>query len=751
MSARVRDEVSTSSTGGTVATDRRSSLSRPGDPASASAPRWVRWPEVHTLADGTESLPAGAKRIGYGADYNPEQWPEAVWAEDVRLMREAGVNIVSVGIFSWALLQPTPDTWDFGWLDRAIDLLHANGIAVDLATATASPPPWLTEAHPEVLPVNRQGETIWPGGRQQWRPTSPIFRRYALALVQKMAERYAEHPALSMWHISNELGCHNVYDFSDDAARAFRTWLEARYGSLAELNRAWGTAFWSQNYSTWNQILPPRLAATHPNPTQQLDFARFSSDALKDYLIDEREVLRRITPEVPITTNFMVMGETRGMDYADWASEIDVVSNDHYLLVADPQAFEELSLSANLTGQLAGREPWFLMEHSTSAVNWQPVNQAKTPGQLRRDSLTHLAHGADAICFFQWRQSLAGAEKFHSAMLPHAGEHSTVFRSVSRFGAELGSLAEVTGTRTKPARIGILFDWDSWWASELDSHPTELLRYKAEAMAWYTAAFANGLQADIVPARSVLTGPGLRGAALTNYDLVIAPMLYLVPQALADALADYARTGGHLVVGVFSGIADADDHIHPGGYPGAFRELLGVRAEEFGGLQPGQTVALTGDLPVGSTGSLLTHDVTVADDVEVLARFQDGPFPGVPAVTSRVVAGSGRTGRASFVATVLDGSALAALVGRFAAAAGSRSPLPAEVHGRVQLAVRQSDAEEYLFYINHTAQPVTVPLTPADGPLSAVDLGGSTLAADALTLPATGVAVLRRPRTEFPA
>ncbi|MGO4783081.1 beta-galactosidase [Cryobacterium sp. W22_MBD10_FK3] len=717
---------------------------------ATTEPRWVRWPEAHTLADGTESLPAGAARIGYGADYNPEQWPEEVWADDMRLMREAGVNIVSIGIFSWALLQPTPDSWDFGWLDRAIDLLHANGIAVDLATATASPPPWLTEAHPEVLPVNRQGETIWPGGRQQWRPTSPIFRRYALALVEKMATRYADHPALSMWHISNELGCHNVYDFSDDAGRAFRDWLEARYGSLTELNRAWGTAFWSQNYSTWNQILPPRLAATHPNPTQQLDFARFSSDALKNYLVAEREILRQATPDVPITTNFMVMGETRGMDYADWAGEIDLVSNDHYLLVADPQAFEELSFSANLTGQIAGRAPWFLMEHSTSAVNWQPVNQAKSPGQLRRDSLTHLAHGADAICFFQWRQSLAGAEKFHSAMLPHAGEDSTVFRSVARFGRELGTLAEVAGSRTAQARIGILFDWDSWWASELDSHPTELLRYKAEAMAWYTAALANGLQADIVPARSVLSGPGLAG-----YDVVIAPMLYVVPQPLADALADFARTGGHLVVGVFSGIADADDHIHPGGYPGAFRELLGVRAQEFGGLLAGQRVKLSGDLPAGSTGTLLTHDVTVAADVEVLARFVDGPFPGVPAVTSRIVsadagtaADSGRAGRASFVATVLDPDALTALVGRFAAAAEIVSPLPDAVHGIVQLAVRHTDTTEYLFYINHSGHAVTVDLGKADGTLVAVDLGGSTLAADSLTLPATGVAVLSRTRTE---
>ena len=726
MSAQAANEVSTGST---------------------NEPRWVRWPEAHTLADGSRSLPADTARIGYGADYNPEQWPEAVWADDMRLMREAGVNIVSVGIFSWALLQPTPDSWDFGWLDRALDLLHANGIAVDLATATASPPPWLTELHPEVLPVNRVGETIWPGGRQQWRPTSPVFRRYALALVEKMATRYADHPALSMWHISNELGCHNVYDYSDDAANAFRSWLQARYGTLTELNRAWGTAFWSQNYTSWNQILPPRLAATHPNPTQQLDFARFSSDALKGYLIAEREVLRQVTPDVPITTNFMVMGESRGMDYADWAGEIDLVSNDHYLLVADPEAFEELSFSANLTGQIAGRAPWFLMEHSTSAVNWQPVNQAKTPGQLRRDSLTHLAHGADAICFFQWRQSLAGAEKFHSAMLPHAGEDSTVFRSVSRFGAELGTLAPVAGSRTQPARIGILFDWDSWWASELDSHPTALLRYKAEAMTWYTAALANGLQADIVPARSVLTGHGFAGAALDNYDIVIAPMLYLVPQPLADALADYAQSGGHLVVGVFSGIADADDHIHPGGYPGAFRELLGVCAEEFGGLQPGQTVRLTGDLT--GTGSLLTHDVTVQADVAVLARFDDGPFPGVPAITSRAAG----AGRASFVATVLDRDTLTALVGRFAAEAGIVSPLPAEVHGLVQLAVRQGDTEDYLFYINHSAQPVTVALTGAGGDLAArdlaaLDLGGSTLTADSLTLPATGVAVLRRARTD---
>ena len=266
-------------------------------------------PLPHRLLRGPDS--EHVARIEYGADYNPEQWPHEVWEEDVRLMREAGVTVVSVGIFSWAHLQPAPGTWEFGWLDEVMDLLHAGGIGVDLGTATASPPPWLTTAHPEILPVTAAGETVWPGARQHWRPTSPVFRRHALVLVRALAERYAGHPALVAWHINNELGCHNVYDYSDDAAAAFRDWLRARYRTLDALNRVWGTAFWSQRYGDWEQILPPRLAASHPNPTQQLDFKRFSSDALKEYLRAERDVLREITPEVPVTTNFMVRAVRR--------------------------------------------------------------------------------------------------------------------------------------------------------------------------------------------------------------------------------------------------------------------------------------------------------------------------------------------------------------------------------------------------------------------------------------------------------
>ncbi|QNP68392.1 beta-galactosidase [Streptomyces roseirectus] len=631
-----------------------------------------------------------APRFGYGADYNPEQWPREVWEEDIRLMREAGVNVVSVAIFSWARLQPGPDSWDFGWLDEVMDLLHAGGIGVDLATATASPPPWLTTAHPEILPVTQTGETLWPGARQHWRPTSPVFREHALRLVRAMADRYKDHPALVAWHVSNELGCHNVYDYSDDAARAFRDWLRARYGTLDALNHAWGTAFWSQRYTDWEQILPPRLAASHPNPTQQLDFKRFSSDVLKDYLRAERDILKEITPDVPVTTNFMVMGETKGMDYADWAAEIDFVSNDHYVHPG-PQSRDELSFSANLTSGIAGGKPWFLMEHSTSAVNWQPVNVAKRPGELARDALLHVAHGADAVCYFQWRQSAAGAEKYHSAMVPHAGADSEVFRAVAALGATLKALAPVAGSDRESARVGIVFDWDSWWASEQDSHPTELLKYRQEGLDWYSALLALGVRADLITKR----------ADFSRYDVLITPVLHVMPAELAKELTRYAEQGGHLIATYFSAVVDENDHIWLGGYPGALRDLLGIRVEEFGPLLAGESVALDD----GTTGTLWTDRITLADDsTEVLARYESGNQSGRPAVTRRAAGG----GSAAYVSTRLGVQGLTALLPKLLAPAGVESELPEQARGRVELTVRKGATEKFLFLVNRTDDTVDV-------------------------------------------
>lgn len=674
---------------------------------------WLRWPATMQHANGRPPL-------AYGGDYNPEQWPRATWLEDVALMRDAGVNIVNLGIFAWAQVQPAESEWDFQWLDEVMDLLHDSGVAVDLGTGTSSPPPWLTETHPEILPITADGRTLSPGGRQHWRPTSPVFREHALQHVQKMAERYGSHPALAMWHVSNELGCHNVHDYSDDAALAFRTWLTNKYGTLDELNSAWGTAFWSQRYSAWAQILPPRVSASHPNPTQQLDFYRFSSDALLDYFRDEAALLRKATPDVPVTTNFMVMAHTKFMDYAHWSADVDIVSNDHYVTAARADGFDELCFSANLVRGLTGGKPWFLMEHSTSAVNWQPVNVPKAPGQLQRDSLAHVAHGSDAVSFFQWRQSIAGAEKFHSAMVPHAGVESRMWRDVCALGGTLRRLAEIAGTEVEAAQVAILFDWTSWWAGELDSHPSGLLRYHEQVFDWYKALQSIGIAVDVQPI----------DADFSRYRVVVAPALYVVDTALQQRLEAYVGHGGHLVTTFFSGIVDEHDHIHLGGYPGALRELLGIRVEEFAPLLPGYDVRLDDQCRASFWAEQV--DVTAAD-VSILLRYVDGPAAGAPAVTRR---GAG-AGSATYVGAKLDASSLRILSTRLAQLFGVAAETDPAVAAFVTRRVRSSAAHRYTFLINHSADLQRVPTQ------AGLDLVSGAEVADAVVLPPFGVAVVR--------
>ncbi|SCL22764.1 beta-galactosidase [Micromonospora rhizosphaerae] len=651
--------------------------------------------------------------IWYGADYNPEQWPESTWAEDVALMRRAGVNLVSVGIFSWALLEPTPGRYEFGWLDRALDLLHDGGVRVDLATATASPPPWLARAHPETLPRRADGTILWPGGRQAYCPSSPIFRERSLALVEAVAGRYAEHPAVVMWHVSNELGCHNVHCYCDVSAEAFRRWLRERYGDLDTLNDAWGTAFWSQRYHDWAEINPPRAAPTFANPTQQLDFLRFSSDEQRAQLRAEREVLKRLVRQ-PVTTNFMIGTGVKYLDYHSWASDVDLVANDHYLIAADPQPQVNLALAADHTRGVAGGDPWLLMEHSTSAVNWQPRNVAKTPGQLRRNSLAHVARGADGVLFFQWRASRAGAEKFHSALVPHAGPETKVYREVCRLGADLKALAEVRGSRVD-AEVAILFDYEAWWSAELDSHPSVDVTYVDRLSALHGALWRAGVTADVVHPSADLSG----------YKLVLVPTLYLARDADAEALRAYVEAGGTALVTYFSGIVDEHDHIRLGGYPGAFRELLGIRTEEFFPLRAGERVRLDD----GSTADVWTEWLHPAG-AEVLASYADGPLPGVAALT-RHAAGAGA---AWYVGTRLDDAATDRLVARLLAESGARPPVAAPSGVEV---VRRRDAERsWLFVINHTDDDARLAVTGTEL------LAGARCAGE-LVVPAGEVAVVR--------
>ncbi|MBV9919578.1 MAG: beta-galactosidase [Pseudonocardia sp.] len=621
-------------------------------------------------------VPFPFRGIALGCDYNPEQWPRAVWREDVRLMQAAGVGFVTLGVFSWALLEPRPGEFDFGWFDEVVELLHDGGIAIDMATATAAPPPWLTTAHPEILPTTRDGITLWPGSRQSWCPSSPVFREHALRLAEQMARRYGRHPAVRLWHVSNELGCHVGRCWCDESAAAFRRWLADRYGDVDKLNEAWGTAFWSQHYTAFDEVLPPRTTPAVANPTQQLDFARFSSDALLDYYRAERDVLARHST-VPVTTNFMIMAHRSEQDYFAWAPEMDVVSQDHYLDDRLPDPHAEQAFADDLTRGVAGGS-WLLMESATSAVNWQPVNIAKRPGELLVDSLRHVARGADGIGFFQWRASRAGGEKFHSALVPHAGPDSARFREVVGLGAALKAIGEVAGAPVA-ADVALLWDWNAWWACDLDSHPSAALRYVDAPYRWHRALTGLGATVDVVhPA-----------ADLSAYRLVIVPTLYLCSDALAKALEDVAARGAHVLVTYFSGIVDEHDHVRLGGYPGAFRALLGVRVEEFAPRRGSVS------LDDGSRADLWSEVLTVTD-AEVVASHTDG----TPAITRR--------GTAWYVATRLDEAGTAALAERVAAAADVR--IAAGARPGVEV-VRRG---RYLFVLNRSDSPADVAVVGTD-------------------------------------
>ncbi|MGW6240547.1 beta-galactosidase [Streptomyces sp. NPDC055094] len=668
-----------------------------------------------------DTAPRGLEGLAFGGDYNPEQWPEEVWQEDVRLMREAGVNLVSLGIFSWALLEPEPGRYDFDRLDRIIGLLHEHGIRIDLATPTVAPPAWFYRAHPDALPVSREGVRYAFGSRGAICHSSPAYRAAAAAITGQLARRYGGHPALALWHVHNEYGVPVSACYCDNCAVHFRSWLRAAYATVDAVNEAWGTAFWGQRYGSFDEIEPPRATPTVCNPAQRLDYTRFADATMRENFVRERDLLHRYSPGIPVTTNFMTaLSQCDSVDYWAWGREVDLVTNDHYLITDGRRTHVNLAMAADLTRSVAGGAPWLLLEHSTSGVNWQPRNPAKAPGQMARNSLAHVARGSDGAMFFQWRQSRRGAEKFHSSMLPHAGTDSRVWREVVGLGAALGGLEAVRGTRTA-ADAALVWDWQSWWAQRLEWRPSEDHDARERADTFYEALYDRHLTVDFAHPE----------ADLSRYPLVVVPALYLAVEATGRNLRTYVENGGTLVVSYFSGIVDQHDAVHPGAHPGVLRDVLGLTVEEFSPLGEGERVRLT-----EAGGAELTGDVwsefVVPRGAETVWTYADGLTAGRPAITRHRL---GR-GTAWYVSTRLDARALDTVLDAAAEDAGlaPRTGLPRDV----EVVRRTGEGGDYLFAVNHTGTDAKVPL-PAHG----TELLTGERTAGRLGLPAGAVRVVK--------
>jgi beta-galactosidase len=689
--------------------------------------------------------PLRAGRILYGGDYNPDQWPEPIQDEDPALMRRAGWNVATFPVFAWAHLNPAEGVYTFDWLDRSIDRLTRAGIDLCLCTATASTPAWVDRQYPDVLTVDEQGRKKPHGNRHAFCPNSPSFRRLGGALVRQIATRYGKHPGLRLWHVNNEYGGQwPSYCYCERCTAGFRAYLEARYRDLAGLNAAWSTAFWGHTYSSFSQVDPPFSHGESSIQMMKVDWRRFQSASYLACFEHEAAILREVSPGVPVTTN--LMGAFFPLDYRAWGKAMDIVSWDNYPQYDTP--FSHVAFPHALTRGLRDGQPFLMLEQTPSQQNWSPYCRLKPPGRLRLQSFQAIAHGSESVMYFQWRKSRGGIEKLHGAVVEHHGrEDARVFREVAAIGKELAALGDKTlGGRT-PARVAVYFDWDCWWALSASSGPSRDLDYHREVVATYAALHEAGIQTDVI-------GPD---ADLSSYDVVVAPLTYIVRADQAKRIAERVRAGAAFVATFFSAMADENDRIHEGGAPGPLREVLGLTIEEFDALPPDVPQGVRFDAPFGGVAAGTEYKAGLLAErawlsgAKALAFYTREFYAPAPAVTVNAYG----EGRAYWIGTRLEEKGLAELLRAICAEKTIASPLrggvvpPADVEVTVRVSPGSgadggegSKGREILYLLNHGSAAREVPL---EGAGAYVDLATGSSVTGVARLDAYGVLALLVP------
>lgn len=669
-----------------------------------------------------EKLP----KVWYGGDYNPEQWDAPVWAEDERMFKLAGIDVATINVFNWATLQPSEDTYDFSGLDALIDRLYKNGTYICLATATGAHPAWMAHRYPEVTRVDVQGRKRKFGGRHNSNPNSPVYREYAARLAGKLAERYKDHPALLIWHISNEYG---GYDYSEQSEAAFRVWLKERYGSLDALNKAWNTRFWGHTFYDWEEIVVPNELSEEWNGNRtnfqgiSLDYRRFMSHSLLDCYKLEHAAIREHSKNIPITTN--LMGFYPELDYFEWAKYMDVISWDNYPALDTPVS--HTAMTHDLMRGLKNGQPFMLMEQTPSQQNWMPYNSVKRPGVMRLWSYQAVARGADTVLFFQLRRSIGACEKYHGAVIEHVGhEHTRVFRECAELGRELELLGDELLDARSAAQIGIIYDWENRWALDLSSGPTVALDYVKEIHSYYDALYQQNIEADMIGVEE----------DLSKYKIVIAPVMYMVKPGFAAKVEAFVQAGGTFITTYFSGIVNEKDLVTVGGYPGELRKVLGIWAEEIDALLPDMRNEIVMNREWGqlnrSYSCGLLCDLIHSEGAEVLAQYGTDFYKGMPALTVNRFG----EGKAYYVATSPDAAFLRAFLATVSADNGI-APLVSAPEG-IESVQRVKEGVSYLFLLNHSAEELSADIGTGERTdlLTGKKFSGSTV------VPGRGVMIL---------